>query len=210
MKTLPIAAFVATLLAALLPLSQPVRAGSGIQRCESADGNAVYTDRACSTLGAKATPISGELLTRIARDEAAYPSNNGAMFADTATTTLATAARRAPSAGCARTPTQLSMDLQGSFALHDVNRLAESYHWVGQSHRQAQQLMQQLDRLASRQLLDAHFFDAQIGPGGMQLADAGSGNRNAGVMQVTLGGDGSPQVVDFDVLRYAGCYFIVL
>ncbi|MFD0739252.1 hypothetical protein ACFQZQ_08175 [Lysobacter koreensis] len=211
MKTLPIAAFVATLIAALLPLSQPVRAGSGIQRCEGADGTAVYTDRACSSLGAKATPISGELLTRIARDEAANPSDNaGEMLAGPATTTLTAAARRSPSAGCARTPTQLSMDLQGSLALHDVNRLAESYHWVGQSHRQAQQLMQQLDRLASKQLLDAHFFDAQIGPGGMQLANAGRGNGNAGVMQLTLGGDGSPQVVDFDVLRYAGCYFIVL
>lgn len=209
MKTLPVAAFIATLLAAMLPLSQPVRAGGGIQRCESADGSAVYTDRACATLGAKAVPISGELLTRIARDEAANPSMSDA-YADASTApTISTVARRSPSAGCARTTTQLSMDLQGSLALHDVNRLAESYHWVGQSHQQAQQLMQRLDQLAARSLLEAHFFDAQIGPGGMQLADANNGNSGAGVMQLTLGGRASAaQVVDFEVLRYAGCYFI--
>ncbi|HEY5972356.1 MAG TPA: hypothetical protein VIT22_10390, partial [Pseudoxanthomonas sp.] len=116
--------------------------------------------------------------------------------------------RRSPLAGCARTTAQLSMDLQGSLALRNVNRLAESYHWVDQSHRQAQQLMLRLDRLATQPLLDVHFFDAQIGPGGMQLADAGSGNRGAGVMQLMFGADMSPQTVDFDVLRYAGCYFI--
>lgn len=207
MKTLPIAAFVASVLATMLPVSQPVRAGSGIQRCVSADGSTVYTDRACGSLGAKAVPMRGELLGRIARDEAAYPSEG--RLADTnRTPPINTVARRSPAAGCARTPTQLSMDVQGSFALHDVNRVAESYHWVGQSHRQAQQLMQRLDRLASQPLLDAHFFDAQIGPGGMQLADAGAGNGGAGVLQLMLGGSGAPQVVDFGVLRHAGCYFI--
>lgn len=208
MKTLPIAAFFATLLAATLPISQPVRAGGGIQRCQSADGSAVYTDRACATIGAKAVPISGELLTRIARDEAAHPSMSDAYADASDTPTIITVTRRSPSAGCARTPTQLSMDLQGSLALRDVNRLAESYHWVGQSHQQAQQMMQRLDQLAGKPLLQAHFFDAQIGPGGMQLADASNGNRGAGVMQLRFGGDSAPQVVDFDVLRYAGCYFI--
>ena len=116
--------------------------------------------------------------------------------------------RRSILDGCARTAAQLSMDLQGSLVLRDVNRLAESYHWVGQSHQQAQRLMLRLERLAAKPLLDAHFFDAQIGPGGMQLADAGSGNRGASVMQLTFGPDSSPQVVDFEVLRYAGCYFV--
>lgn len=207
MKTLPIVAFVATLLSAALPFSQPVSARTGIQRCESEDGGAVYTDRACGSLGAKAVPIPGEVLTRIARDEAANPSSIDDVLGDDAPLSTAVG-RRSSVAGCARTTTQLSMDIQGSLALGNVNRLAESYHWVGQSHPQAQQLMLRLERLAAQPLLGAHFFDAQIGPGGMQLADANNGNRGAGVMQLIFGRDSAPQVVDFDVLRYAGCYFI--
>ena len=204
MNILPITAFVVTMLSAALPFSQPVSARTGIQRCESADGSAVYTDRACASLGAQAMPMSGELLTRIARDEAAnmLPNDSDGAHA------ISSVGRRSLSGGCARTTTQLSMDLQGSLALHDVNRLAESYHWVGQSNRQAQQLMQRLDRLTTQPLLEARFFDAQIGLGGVQLADASNGNRGGSVMQLTLGRDSAPQVIDFDVLRYAGCYFI--
>lgn len=208
MKALPVVAFVATLLAALLPLSQPVRAGSYIQRCERADGNAVYTDRACATFNAKAVPISGDLLSRIARDEAAHPPQGAAYTDADDSPTTGTVARRSPSAGCARSTTQLSMDLQGALALRDVNRLAESYHWVGQSHRQAQQLMQRLDRLTRQPLLETRFFDAQIGPGGLQLVDASRSNGGAGIMQLIFGPDSTRQVVDFQVLRYAGCYFI--
>lgn len=204
MNILPIAAFVVTMLSAALPLSQPASARTGIQRCESADGSAAYTDRACASLGAQAMPMSGELLTRIARDEAANllpDDSDGAPV-------ISSAGRRSLSGGCARTTTQLSMDLQGSLALHDVNRLAESYHWVGQSNRQAQQLMQRLGRLSTQPLLEAHFFDAQIGLGGVQLADASNGNRGNGIMQLAFGRASAPQVIDFDVLRYAGCYFI--
>ncbi len=204
MNILPITAFVVTMFSAALPFSQPVSARTGIQRCESADGSAVYADRACASLGAQAMPMSGELLTRIARDEAANLLPNDSDGAPV----ISSVGRRSLSAGCARTTTQLSMDLQGSLALHDVNRLAESYHWVGQSNRQAQQLMQRLDRLASLPLLNTHFFDAQIGLGGMQLADASNENGGGSVMQLTFGRDSAPQVIDFDVLRYAGCYFI--
>lgn len=208
MKILPLAALVTTtLFAAALPFSQPASARTGIQRCQSEDGNAIYTDRACGSLGARALPMPGELLTRIARDEAANPLPGGDAFGDDAPASTAVA-RRSLLAGCARTTMQLSADLQGSLALHDVNRLAESYHWVGQSQHQAQRLMLRLERLSAQPLLDAHFFDAQIGPGGTQLAEAGSGSRGTGVMQLTFGPDSSPQVIDFDVLRYAGCYFI--
>lgn len=204
MNILPVAALVVTMLSAALPLSQPASARTGIQRCQSADGSAVYTDRACASFGAQAMPMSSEMLTRLARDEAAnlLPNDNdGAPV-------INRSGRRSLSGGCARTTTQLSMDLQGSLALHDVNRLAESYHWVGQSNRQAQQLMQRLDRLTTQSLLDAHFFDAQLGLGGVQMADAGNANRGGSVMRVTFGRDSAPQVIDFDVLRYAGCYFI--
>lgn len=207
MKSPSLFTFALTLLAASLPLTPAVQAGTAIQRCEAADGTVVYTDKACAALGATPRPLPSELLNRIAREQAnSAPSPE---YADaSAPVTTVTVARRSPSAGCARSPTQLAMDLRGSLALRDVNRLAESYHWIGLSHTQSKPIMQRLDRLSSQPLEDVHYFDAQIGPGGMQLADAGAGNAAAaGVMQLMFGGE-SRHAVDFDVQRYAGCYFV--
>lgn len=209
MKTLPLVTFALTLLAASLPLISQVQAGTSIQRCEAADGSTVYTDTPCSLHAASSRPLSSELLNRLAREEAnASPSLE---HAGAAAPTTVSIARRSPTAGCARTPTQLSMDLRGSFALGDVNRLAESYHWVDLSQKQSKPIMLRLERLALQPLEDTQYHDAQIGPGGMQLADAGigtgSGNAATGVMQLRFGGE-SRQVLDFEVARYAGCYFI--
>ncbi len=204
MKILSAAAFTLTLLASSLPISSPVEAGSGIQRCESADGTTVYTDSACSLLGAVSRPLPGELMTRIAREQArTAPSPDDS----TPVASPTIAVRRSPTAGCARTATQLSMDLRGSLALGDVNRVAESYHWVGLSQKQSGPIIRRLERLANLPLEDAQYFSAEIGPGGMQLADADGGNTASGVMQLRFGGHAA-QAVDFEVTRYAGCYFI--
>ncbi|HEV8694626.1 MAG TPA: hypothetical protein VGQ93_10685, partial [Lysobacter sp.] len=112
--------------------------------------------------------------------------------------------RRPAAAGCARTPRQLSMDLIGSFALHDVNRVAESYHWAGMSQRQAMPVMWQLERLAGQPLADARFLAAWIGPGDLTPQEVPS---DSGLMQLVFGGDGA-RVIDFEVRRYSGCYFI--
>lgn len=208
MKILPIATFALTLLAAALPLVSPVQAGTAIQRCAAADGTTVYTDTPCSLLEAASRPLSSELLNRIARDQANAAPSAGATGIATATT-VAAVSRRSAAAGCARTPTQLTMDLRGALALGDVNRLAESYHWVGLSQRQSRPIMQLLERLAAQPLEDAQYYDARIGAGGMQLASAGGGNTASGLMQLRFGGR-SRQVTDFDVERYAGCYFIRL
>ncbi|MGH8076530.1 MAG: hypothetical protein ACREPE_04290 [Lysobacter sp.] len=206
MKTLPLAAFAVTLLTAALPLTTPVQAGTGIQRCQVADGTVVYTDKACAAFGAAPRPLPSDVLNRIAREEArTSPSSS---YPDAAASNAIAVARRSPAAGCARTPTQLSMDLRGSLALRDVNRLAESYHWVGMTHAQSKPIMQKLERLAPQPLEEVHFLDAQIGTGGMQLADATASNAAVtGVMQLRFGGE-LRQVLDFNVERYAGCYFI--
>jgi len=206
MKTLPLVTFTLTLLAASLPLTTPAQAGAGIQRCEAPDGTFVYTDKACAALGATARPLPSEVLNRIAREEANSPPSPEYAGA-TSPTVVAPIARRSAAAGCARSPTQLSMDLRGSLALGDVNRLAESYHWVGMTQSQSKPIMQKLERLASQPLEGMQFFDAQIGPGGVQLASAGSSNAAAGVMQLRFGGE-LRQVLDFEVARYSGCYFI--
>lgn len=205
MKTLPLVTFALTFLAASMPLVSPVQAGTGIHRCASADGTTVYTDVPCALLGATPRPLPGDVLTRIARDAAS--TTPAPEFGDGLSPAVVAVARRPPTAGCARTPTQLAMDLRGSIALGDVNRLAESYHWVELSQRQSRPIMQRLERLAAQPLEDTQYYDAQIGPGGMQLADAGSGDTDIGVMQLRLGGP-SPRTMDFEVERYAGCYFV--
>lgn len=217
-----IATCVATLALSVAPLSAPV-ASSAIQRCESADGQLVYTDKACAVFGARAVPMSGELQTRIAREAARQQRQSGqtpGLFAD-ADTPLDSAvnvARRSPGSGCARTATQLAMDLRGALALGDVNRVAESYHWTGLSHAQGMRIMDRLQQLIGKQVVDSQYFDAQIASSPL-AADAGaswvatSSNSSigggAGILQVVLGnGAATTSIIDFDVERYADCYFV--
>ena len=91
----------ATLLSAMAaPMPTPVEAASGIQRCQSPDGTLVYTDKACAAFGARATPMSGELLTRIAHEQMLSARADGtagtvdaALPLDTGTTARASAGR---------------------------------------------------------------------------------------------------------------------
>lgn len=205
MNAVSISTVVVAVAALMSPGSVPAGTSSSLQRCESPDGEVVYTDRPCATLGARALPLPGELLTRIAREEAAYARDTD--FGDAPA--LATVGRRSPTSGCARNKRQLAMDIQGSMALHSVNRLAESYHWVGKSHREARHHMLRLERMAAQRLTDAKYFDAQIG-GAMQFADASMTSPNTGIVQLTLGNGSAQQVMDLTVLRYSGCYFVRL
>ena len=187
-------------------LAPAQNAASGIQRCQAADGTAIYTDKACAALGATSTPMRGELLNRLAGAAPATVTNASGIRPAT------TVARRSPASGCARSPTQLAMDLQGAWGLGDVNRIAESYHWAGLGSSEARSIMQRLERLADRTLWEAQFFDARIGGGMMQFADAsapaGMSNASAGVMQLVFDEGPGNHVQDLQVQRYNGCYFV--
>ena len=210
MKPSLLAALATTLLLAGVPAPAPLHAASAILRCQSADGTSVYTDKACSAFGAKAAPIPGELLGRIYRDEARFGAE---VDSSPSVAPASPIGRRAASGGCARTPTQLAMDLRGSLALGDVNRVAESYHWVGMSSRQGARTLDRLQALIGKPVLDSHYFDARIGAvsddGDAVLAsnDTSIGG-DAGMLQLVLGGDDARSAIDFDVHRYAGCYFV--
>ena len=115
------------------------------------------------------------------------------------------------------------MDLRGSLALGDVNRLAESYHWPGMTTQQGRQTMGRLQHLIGNQVLESQYFDAQISSVGIAdaaddwLATADASTRSAGiggsagVLQLVLGNAGEAtgrRIIDFDVERYSGCYFV--
>lgn len=193
-------------------MPQTAQAGGAVQQCRTSDGRSLYTDKPCRMIGAQSVPMRGELATRLIREQAHEAKISGVEVAIIPTTLSTMSAarnaigRRQVAGGCARTPTQLAMDLRGAFALGDVNRIAESYHWVGMSQRAANATMQRLERLSRHDIVDAHYYDAQ-----MTIAsaddEAGFGG-GAGVMQVTYGGEMGPGIQDFDVERYAGCYFV--
>lgn len=207
-RLVPVAALSVALLAAV-PVSPPAHATTGIVKCAAPDGSVVYADHACAAYGAKTVPIAGELLTRIARDEARSPDATDSIGDDM----VPVSARRSVAAGCARTPTQLAMDLRAAIALGDVNRVAESYHWVGLTTREGERVLDRLQRMAREPVADAHYFDANItssplGDDAIEIASAGPGPGLAGTLQLQQGQGSGVSVVDLNVERYAGCYFV--
>lgn len=198
-------------LALALPASPDAQAAfGGIQRCRAPDGTAVYTDKPCMAFNAKPEALPSELGLRLASEATREPS----AYADAARTDEIAMSpapgRRSLQSGCAKSPTQLAMDLQGSIALHDVNRLAESWHWVGITQKQSVPVMKRLESMARARAAETRYHDAQIGFG-LQLASNGDGypdDGRAGILQMHLvGGDGA-QALELNVERYAGCYFV--
>jgi hypothetical protein len=213
-STSALSALVATALFAALPAPQSVQASTALQRCTTAEGGEIFTDKACGALGAKAAPIPAAMMTRLARTMTSNDASGEFADAAAAITTAPPPSRRSPASGCARTTRQLEADLRGSLALGDVNRIAESYHWAGMTHADGQRIMSRLETLAGQPVRDVHYFDAQIvdaAYGSNLYADASGAGRpltgRAGNLQLQLGAS-SVSVVDLAVERYAGCYFV--
>jgi hypothetical protein len=105
----------------------PQAADAQVRRCETADGRTVYTDKACEDVGA---------VNRLPRDQ------------DTA---HASTLRR----GCSRTLQDLTVELTMAIDARDANRLAALYHWPGTGTRNGYAIMDRLDAIAQRPLVDA-------------------------------------------------------
>jgi len=209
MRILPTSLLAAALVLATLPMvATRVEAKTGVLRCQMSDGSYAYTNKACGAFGAKSVPLPGEVMNRIERDQRREARLNGIEVADASSMPLQVGARRSVQRGCAGDPRQLAMDLTASVAMHDVNRVAESFDWAGMSNAQAQRVMSRLERLSTQLVMDAEYFDATIG-GQVMVADAGGGSDgSAGQMQVTISDGDTESVLDFDVRRDEGCYFL--
>lgn len=218
-------ALATTLAASVVPGAPGIRdaQAAGIQRCLAQDGTTLYTDQPCRQHDAEPVAMPGELSARLAdawQAEVHAGSNTAGASTGYVDASLplypgerprtAAVARRSAAGGCARTATQLAMDLQGAFALGDVNRIAESYHWVGMDQQAANGVMQRLERLARSTVVDTRYYDASIVSSGIgSWADAsGTIGAGGGVMQLSLGGEGGAAVLDLEVERYDGCYFV--
>lgn len=197
-------------LALLLAPAQPAHSASTgrIVHCVTQDGGSLYTDGTCAAAGARPAPMSGALVTRLV-DEAHVARDQGGDVAlpfgmDPGAPRAAAAPRRPASAGCARSPQQLAVDLRSAIALGDVNRVAESYHWTGMHSREGQRTLARLAQLLGRPAVDTQYYAAQIASLSDDVARGGDG----GILQLVLAGRDAPSVVEFDVHRYAGCYFV--
>jgi hypothetical protein len=120
----------ASLVAFVLVSGVSLPAGSAeaqVRRCSLADGGTVYTDRRCEDIG-------GTEWTR--------PATAGATPA------------RLGRPSCARSVQDLAYTLGNAIQSGDANQIAGVYDWAGTSTSTGYRLMQRLDAIARRPLVD--------------------------------------------------------
>ena len=121
---LPLAMIVGALLACL-----PFAAfAQKVQRCSTMDGNTVYTDKNCEDVGA---------MDRLPRVTSGTSGSSGIYRA-----------------GCARTLSDLVYQITAAIENKDVNRLASLYQWNGISNASANRILNKLEAIVDRPLVD--------------------------------------------------------
>ena len=115
------------LLIAAAHLAAAGSAHAQVRRCSASDGTLVYTDRKCEDIGAVERRI-------------AAPA--GSLYR----------ASRRPS--CARNVADLGYELGSALNSGDVNQVAGLYDWAGMATSNAYRLMDRLQVIASRTLVD--------------------------------------------------------
>ncbi len=166
------------------------RAHAQVRHCTMPDGATVYTDRVCADIGAKERPPQ--------------------------TSSLGTVGARAYRGGCARNLRDLAYEMTSAIDANDVNRLAGLYHWVGASSSSAAALMDRLEVVAHRPLVDIIPVAAPS-----QGADAGASPDSSAQSTVrrppvglrveqTLANASTPSRTVFGLRRYLDCWWITL
>lgn len=114
------------LLAACWLWPASARAQQPLNRCTGASGNTIYTDRTCASIGAS---------DRLPRGDA------GAVY-------------RQRRGGCARSVQELIYEITAAIDAHDVNRLGSVYHWVGLNAESGERILDRLQTVVDRPLVD--------------------------------------------------------
>lgn len=177
----------------------PARAQQqGVQRCTSMSGEAVYTDKRCEDIGA---------MDRLPSATAQGVVASGALYRG----------------GCSRTLSDLVMQISSAIDAGDVNRLAGVYHWTGVSDRAALRILDQLDAIVQRPLVDV----APVRPAPAPVLDAdghvvdanedgyyphtAQAQRPIGLRVVqTLRNSATPANTVFGLRRAYNCFWITL
>lgn len=168
----------------LLLLGAAPLAWADVRRCAAPDGTTIYTDRRCSDLGA---------VDSVSRDASVG------------------APARLYRNACSRSLQDLVLELTTAIDTRDVNRMAGIYHWVGMSGASAYSVMDRLQVIVQRPLVDvAPMFPASQDDGDYYPQTtthrAPSGLR----LEQTLANGSTPSRTVLGLRRYLGCWWITL
>ncbi len=169
-----------------------------VNRCTTAQGETVFTDRSCDALGATARmPPRGD------------PVGNTGIYR----------------AGCARRLSELTGQIRDAVSLQDVNRLSSIYLWGNVSDAAANQIIGRLESVVQRPLLDiAPVYPEVAAPTPLPVdpnaslveavegaAPQASRPRPIGLrLEQTLGTTATPARTVFGLRRQYGCFWITL
>ncbi len=190
------------LLACLLALAgfrapPAVAQQQGVQRCTTVSGETVYTDKRCEDVGA---------MDRLPSTTSTNPT--GALYRG----------------GCSRTLSDLVMQVSSAIQARDVNRLAGVYHWTGTSDAGALRVLDRLDVVVQRPLVDivpirpapAPVLDAEgavidANQDGYYPQTTTQRQRPLGLRVVqTLKNSATPADTTFGLRRAYNCFWITL
>lgn len=172
------------LIVMLLLAACPI-ASAQVHRCTAPDGTAVFTDRACADLGAVENMPRG---------------------------TTGSAARLYRS-GCSHTLQDLVFELTTAIDARDVNRMAGVYHWVGLSGATAYSVMDRLQVIVQRPLVEVSplFPPGPEGDQGDYYPQTTSRRAPTGLrLEQTLANGSTPTHTVLGLRRYLGCWWISL
>lgn len=192
MSRLPTCALLPVLIAGAAALPASVHAQ--VRRCVGPDGGTVYTDRACSAVGA-----SNSLAERPRGQAPAYRG------------------------GCQRQLRGLIQEMSHAIHSGDTNRLVTLYHWRGMSQRSGYQVLDRLDAITRQPLLDITAqrpappvsaaptapFSSWVSARDIPTAAPQRPPTSLRVDQAGPGGSGTRQTV-FSLHRHLGCWWVSL
>ncbi|WP_213433640.1 MULTISPECIES: hypothetical protein [Lysobacteraceae] len=172
----------------------PRIAHAQIHRCVTGEGQEIYTDRRCVDVGAT--------------EQAPPPLQQPRALGATGVRVYR---------GCSHSLQDLVFEIQSAVDANDVNRLAGVYHWVGMSQGASVGVMDRLDAIVRRPLVDivpvsgAPPDDGALPAATDQPAPPVVRHAPVGVrLEQTLGDSATPASTVFGLRRYLGCWWISL
>jgi hypothetical protein len=174
-----------------------LQAQGAVKRCTTMTGETVYTDKRCEDLGA---------MDRLPGAGAGAALAGGQLYRG----------------ACSRTLSDLVQQISGAIAAQDVNRLAGVYQWGGISNSAAHRVLDQLEAVVQRPLVDIVPVRPDPAPVLDELGNVVDSNhdgyyphtqpqRPIGLRVVqTLRNSATPSATTFGLRRSYNCFWITL
>lgn len=156
-------------------------ADAQVRQCQGAAGDTVFTDRSCDDVGAVAAAPGASITDRRLHN------------------------------GCARDVRELVWEVSTAIDRGDVNRLAGVYHWTGMTGSSGNSIMERLQGVVARPLLNVTPVVHRPPPRAWSVLDDGRAPRVAAPVALQLDQmqpDGGSTRTTFDLREHFGCVWI--